>query len=95
MGFVIDVDLLWQYGFVITIVGMIAMAANRRSGASRSWKISNITLILLALIGAAPGELLFMALFRYKWKDRLFAVLIPALSLATGILFFCLFRQVI
>jgi len=92
MSFAASGDFIWQYGFVITLVGMIAMAANRSYGASKAWKISDVTLLLLALIGAGPGELLYMLLFRYKWNNRLFAVAIPLLAAAAVALGILLFR---
>ena len=81
LSFMLSKDLVWQYSFVITLVGMIAMAANRSSGMGKAWKISDLTLGLIALVGAAPGELLYMLLFRYKWENRLFSVGIPMLSI--------------
>lgn len=83
-GFALTGDFVWKYLFVMTIIGIIAMVANRTPRRGNSWKISELTLMLLALIGAAPGELIAMLLYRYKWDKRLFAVGIPLLTLVTA-----------
>ena len=57
------------------------MGYDKRQAGSRGWRVSEKTLLLVALVGAAPGIYLGMKTFRHKIRRSLFTVGIPLLRL--------------
>ena len=69
--------------FTFILYGVDKLKAKRGA-----WRISEATLLLIALLGGSLGALLGMELFRHKTKHWKFKILVPvflALHIALGL----------
>ena len=65
------------YLVVINIIAFISYGADKRKAKKGKWRISEKTLILLALFGGSVGAVSGMKVFRHKTKKAIFSVGIP------------------
>lgn len=73
------------YLLTINIIAFAAYGIDKWKAKRGKWRISEMTLIVLAFIGGALGALLGMKVFRHKtqhWKFRIFVPLALALWIA-------------
>lgn len=66
------------YMLIMSIVGFVAMGIDKRKAIKRGWRISELTLLLIAFMGGALGSFLGMHIFRHKTKHIKFIILIPS-----------------
>ena len=81
-------DLNWT-AFYLILVNIIAFAAfgiDKRKAVKHKYRISEATLLGLALIGGSAGALAGMHLFHHKTKKLLFRA-VPVLFAAQAVLF--------
>lgn len=72
---------LLTYIFVINMVAFLIMALDKVRARKDAWRIKEITIMVLALLGGATGILLGMVVFRHKINKNKFSVGIPLLLL--------------
>jgi uncharacterized membrane protein YsdA (DUF1294 family) len=64
---------------IMTAVGFLAMALDKRRAVRGGWRIPERTLFLIAALGGALGVWLGMELVRHKSRSRKFVFGIPAI----------------
>ncbi len=67
------------YVILINILGILSMWIDKRKSIKHKWRISEKTLLYIALLGGSIGSLCGMYLFRHKTQKMRFAVGIPAI----------------
>ncbi|MDO4305595.1 MAG: DUF1294 domain-containing protein [Eubacteriales bacterium] len=81
----------WYYVLMINILAFSVYGADKGKARRNHWRISEKTLIGLAVIGGSIGALLGMYVFRHKTQKRKFTVGIPCilvLQAAVGLFLF-------
>ena len=73
------IEFLIGYFIAINLVGFIAMAVDKSKAKRRARRISEKTLLTLALIGASPGVWIAMYVFHHKTKKRKFSIGLPGI----------------
>ncbi len=63
----------------LNLVAWLLMGYDKRQAGSRGWRVSEKTLLLVSLVGGAPGIYLGMKIFRHKTRRALFTVGVPFL----------------
>ena len=74
--------ILLTYLILINIVTFVVYADDKRRAKKHSWRTSESTLVILALIGGSLGALLAMLLFRHKTQHTQFVIGIPTILIA-------------
>ena len=75
------------YLFLINIVTFWAFASDKRRAARREWRIPEMTLLGLSLIGGVAGGIIAMYCFRHKIRKPAFAYGLPVMLLFQVIVF--------
>ncbi len=70
-------NLLLVYLLIINIISFICMFTDKQRAIKHKWRISEYTLICLAIVGGSFGILLGMYTFRHKTKKSKFKIGIP------------------
>lgn len=70
-------NLLLVYLLIISIISFICMFIDKQRAVKHKWRISEYTLISLAIIGGSFGILCGMYTFRHKTKKSKFKIGIP------------------
>ena len=69
------------YLFIINLLGFLIMLIDKQRAIHKEWRISEKTLIGIAICGGAIGMLLGMSSFRHKTKHKKFTIGIPTILL--------------
>ena len=80
------------YLIVINIVGFAAMYDDKKRAIKKQWRISEATLISIAIIGGGLGVLAGIHTFRHKTKHVKFSFGVPVIILAQITIFVMLNR---
>lgn len=80
---------LMIYLIVMNLIGFLCMLIDKRKAILHQWRISEHTLLSLAVFGGGLGILLGMIVFHHKTRKLKFVFVIP-LILILQFLFFCL-----
>lgn len=72
---------IYLYLVIINIIGFLSMYIDKRKAKKHEWRISENTLILIALIGGSVGSLIGMNIFKHKTKHIKFSIGIPLIIL--------------
>lgn len=72
---------IYLYLVIINIVGFLSMYIDKRKAKKHQWRISENTLMLIALIGGSVGSLVGMNIFKHKTKHLKFSIGIPLILL--------------
>ena len=67
------------YFVLINLIAFVLFGIDKRRAYLNQWRISEKTLILLALLGGSLGAMLGMNVFRHKTQKPLFRWGIPAI----------------
>jgi uncharacterized membrane protein YsdA (DUF1294 family) len=67
------------YLAAINLTGLFIMGIDKRKAKRQSWRISEKTLFIVALVGGAIGMKIGMELFRHKTHHKQFVYGIPAI----------------
>jgi uncharacterized membrane protein YsdA (DUF1294 family) len=70
---------LMYYLIAINAASLFSMGYDKSLSKTRSRRISERTLFLLAIFGGSPGTLVGMRIFRHKTKHMSFVIGIPAI----------------
>lgn len=73
--------LIWIYLIVVNIITFFLYAEDKRRARCGQWRIAESTLLLLALIGGAPGAYASMWIFHHKTRKWKFRIGIPVMIL--------------
>ena len=87
---------LWGYLFLMNLIAFALYGIDKRRAKQGAWRISEYTLLLVALLGGSLGALLGMRYFRHKTRHRKFRYGVPLillLQLGLGLYFFLLLLQ--
>ena len=87
---------LWGYLILVNLIAFALYGIDKRRAKQGAWRISEYTLLLVALLGGSLGALLGMRYFRHKTRHRKFrygVLLILLLQLGLGQYFFLLLLQ--
>ena len=71
--------ILVYYLIIINVLAFLLYGLDKSFAVKRKWRIPEATLILVAVIGGAPGAFLGMLIFHHKTKKKKFRVTIPIL----------------
>ncbi|NLY61650.1 MAG: DUF1294 domain-containing protein [Clostridiales bacterium] len=82
---------LWLYIILINIIAFVTMGRDKLKSIKGTWRISEGTLLAVALIGGSIGILGGMCFFRHKTKHSKFKWGIPLIIIAQGILLWLIF----
>lgn len=81
------------YILIINVIAFAAYGIDKQKAVKKEWRISEDTLIGLALIGGSVGALLGMKCFHHKTRKKKFSVGIPLIFiLQIGIVIYFLSR---
>ncbi len=75
-------SLLVGYILCLSVAGFITMGVDKRRARMGRWRISERTLLLIALFGGGIGTYLGMRYYRHKTKHLSFRLLLPIAALA-------------
>ena len=82
-------NVLLYYLIVINIVTFLIYGIDKRKAKQGSWRISEATLLILAVIGGSIGALLGMKVWHHKTMHKKFKYGLPLILLAQiAIIFF-------
>ncbi len=73
------IEFIIGYLVAINLVGFIAMAVDKSKAKRRARRISEKSLLTLAILGASPGVWIGMYVFHHKTKKRKFAFGVPGI----------------
>ena len=73
---------LLYYLIVINVVTILVYGIDKWKAKQGSWRISEATLLILAVIGGSIGALLGMKLWRHKTQHKKFKYGLPLILLA-------------
>jgi len=71
------IQVITIYLLTINVIAFAAYGIDKWKARHGKWRISEMTLILLAFIGGALGALLGMKVFRHKTQHWKFKILVP------------------
>ena len=80
----------------MNLIAFALYGIDKRRAKQGAWRISEYTLLLIALLGGSLGALLGMRYFRHKTRHRKFRYVIPLillLQLGLGLYLFLLLLQ--
>ena len=69
------------YLLIINIITFIIYGIDKYKSIKHKYRISEATLIILAILGGAIGAFLGMITFHHKTQKRVFIILIPVIML--------------
>lgn len=84
---------LWGYLILMNLIAFALYGIDKHRAKQGAWRISEYTLLLVALLGGSLGALLGMRYFRHKTRHRKFRYGIPLillLQLGLGLYLFLL-----
>ena len=87
---------LWGYLILVNLIAFALYGIDKRRAKQGAWRISEYTLLLVALLGGSLGALLGMRYFRHKTRHRKFRYGVPLillLQLGFGLYLFLLLLQ--
>jgi uncharacterized membrane protein YsdA (DUF1294 family) len=73
----LGIDLVLSYFIIMSILGFLSMAADKRRAVKKAWRFRERSLLAVALLGGGVGSLLGMYLLRHKTKHIKFRITIP------------------
>lgn len=86
-GMEIAMEYLICYVTLINIITFTIYVIDKKKAEKDRWRISEKTLILLAVIGGAFGALIAMHLVRHKTKKNRFRIGIPVILIMQAVIF--------
>ena len=72
---------LWGYLILVNLIAFALYGIDKRRAKQGAWRISEYTLLLVALLGGSLGALLGMRYFRHKTRHRKFRYGVPLILL--------------
>lgn len=91
MDYSAKASLVIYYLIFINLTSLILFALDKYRASRRKWRISEKSLMTLAIIGGSLGSLIGMYFFRHKTHKRKFTVGLPLILVMQIILFVYIF----
>ena len=88
-------NVLLYYLIVINIVTFLIYGIDKRKAKQGSWRISEATLLILAVIGGSIGALLGMKVWRHKTMHKKFKYGLPLILLAQIAIIFLVLQDLV
>ena len=86
---------LLTYFGIVNIIGLLLMGIDKRKARTGAFRIPELTLFTVAVIGGSAGALLGMYLFRHKTRVLRFKIGIPLiLCLHIALILYLVFQPV-
>ena len=85
------INILLLYILSVNLGGFIAFFIDKKRAVRSKWRIPEVTLLTIALLGGAIGCYLSMKVFRHKTSKPLFYIGIPVIILVQAIVFIVIF----
>jgi len=76
---------MFYYLAAISLIAIIATVLDKRAAKKQQWRIKEITLICISILGGSVAMLLTMRLIRHKTKHAKFMVGLPVIILLQAI----------
>lgn len=83
-------DMFFIYLVVINIIGFFSMGIDKAKAKAKAWRISEKTLLSIAVLGGAVGVWLGMEVFRHKTKHMHFKYGVPLIFIIEVLAWFYL-----
>lgn len=81
------------YFIVMNLVGIVAMAIDKRKAKKGEWRIKEGTLFIITMLGGGIGTILGMYLFRHKTRKLKFTIGLPTILITEiVIIIYCLVK---
>ncbi|MCF6464854.1 DUF1294 domain-containing protein [Clostridium sp. Cult2] len=74
------------YILIINIVSFLAFGLDKSKSKKNDWRISELSLMILALLGGSAGALLGMIVFKHKVSKAKFSLGIPLMYILNKVL---------
>ena len=81
------------YLIVVNIIAFFLYGADKHKAKKGAWRISEKTLLLIAVIGGNIGAILGMHIFHHKTKHWYFRYGLPVLLIAQVVLVVCIHQR--
>ena len=82
------------YGLLaLNLITFITYGIDKRKAKKSRWRISESSLLLLALCGGSVGAWLGLKVWRHKTQHKKFYIGIPVIMVAQATLFFLIIRE--
>ncbi|MGL5331016.1 MAG: DUF1294 domain-containing protein [Peptostreptococcaceae bacterium] len=81
-----------SYILLINIIGFLLIYLDKNRAIKKQWRISESTLLSIAIAGGSVGSLLGMQFFRHKTKHTKFTLGIPVILIVQIVIFSYLFN---
>lgn len=85
------INILLLYILSVNLGGFIAFFIDKKRAVRSKWRIPEVTLLTIALLGGAIGCYLGMKLFRHKTLKPLFYIGIPVIIVLQVVAFIIIF----
>lgn len=79
---------LFIYLFIINIIALLAFRVDKKLSKTHHRRISEQTLLTMAVLGGSLGALFGMLLYRHKTKKPKFQIGVPVILLVQSILYY-------
>ena len=79
---------MFYYFILINILAFIIFGIDKKRSIKKKYRISELNLIIISLIGGCFGSLLGMFYFHHKNKKIKFLIIIPVITLVWLVIFF-------
>lgn len=84
--------MLLYYLIIMNVIALFMYGIDKRKAIKGKWRISEIALLLVGLLGGSIGSIIGMYMFRHKTKHWKFIILVPMFLILHILLFikFCI-----
>ena len=82
------------YLIIINFIAFVVYGVDKARAVEHRWRISEATLLVLAILGGAGGALIGMLFFHHKTRHAKFVILVPIFLVLHVILAWNLFTKV-
>ena len=83
---------LYVYLAAMNLLDLVLMGVDKSKSKRGAWRIPEVRLLLVAVIGGSVGGILGMLLFRHKTRHAAFALGLPVILLVQLVLAYLSFR---
>ena len=84
---------MYTYLIIINIIGFITCFIDKRKAINNKYRIKEITLLLISLIGGCFGFFFFLYMFHHKTKKLKFILLVPIMIITWIVLIIYLIKN--
>ena len=81
------------YLIVVNVIAFFLYGADKHKAKKGAWRISEKTLLLVAVIGGSIGAILGMHIFHHKTKHWYFRYGLPVILIVQVVLVVCLYQR--